>query len=75
MKILGTVEPREVEGADTSLDGYLIECRSGNQCCVYPALTYDAGANQTRIAFFTGWHDRRSVLWAIVSRDLTILYE
>ena len=37
------------------LEGFVGEFASGNQCRIWPALTYDREANQTRIAFFTEW--------------------
>jgi hypothetical protein len=46
---------REIEGADEILEGFVAEFSSGNQCRIWPALTYDREAHQTRIAFFTEW--------------------
>ncbi len=60
MTILGKLEPREIEGADEVLEGVLAEFTSGNQCCIWPAMTYDSGLRQTRIAFFTGWRTQPS---------------
>ncbi len=55
MTILGKLEPREIEGADEVLPGMLLQFNSGNQCYMWPALTYDPALDQTRIGFFTGW--------------------
>jgi len=55
MKIIANLPPRDIEGADQVLSGLVIECASGNHCRVWPAMTYDADADQTRIAFFTEW--------------------
>jgi hypothetical protein len=58
MKILARLPSREIEGADQVLEGVVIEVASGNQCRIWPAMTYDADADQTRIAFFTEWRRR-----------------
>ena len=55
MRILARLPMREIEGADEVLEGFVAEFSSGNQCRIWPALTYDREANQTRIAFFTEW--------------------
>ena len=55
MRILAKLPKREIEGADEILEGFVAEFSSGNQCRIWPALTYDREANQTRIAFFTEW--------------------
>ena len=55
MRILARLPMREIEGADEVLEGVVAEFASGNQCRIWPALTYDREANQTRIAFFTEW--------------------
>ena len=58
MRILARLPAREIEGADQVLEGVVGEFVSGNQCRIWPALTYDAAANQTRIAFFTEWRQQ-----------------
>jgi hypothetical protein len=58
MRVLASLPARHIDGADQVLDGIAAEVASGNQVRVWPALTYDWEANQTRIAFFTEW--RRS---------------
>ncbi len=55
MKILATLPPREIEGADEVLSGMVGETASGNQVRVWPAMTYVPDTNQTRIAFFMEW--------------------
>lgn len=55
MKVLARLPAREIEGADQVLDGIVAEVASGNQVRVWPAMTYAAETNQTRIAFFTEW--------------------
>ncbi len=55
MKILAGLPPREIAGADQVLSGVLAQVASGNEVQVWPAMTYDREANQTRIAFFTVW--------------------
>jgi hypothetical protein len=55
MRILARLPRREIEGADEVLEGFVGEFASGNQCRIWPAMTYDREANQTRIAFFTEW--------------------
>ena len=55
VKFLARLPAREIDGADQVLEGALVEVASGNQCRLWPALTYDAGADQTRIAFFMEW--------------------
>ena len=56
MRIIGELPPREVEGADQVLNGVVGELASGNYFRLWPALTYDREANQTRIAFFIDWY-------------------
>ena len=58
MRFLARLPPREIEGADQVLEGVVVEVASGNQCRLWPAMTYDQAANQTRIGFFLEW--RRS---------------
>ncbi len=55
MKILARLPSREIEGAHEVLDGLVGEVSSGNQCRVWPAMTYVPETNQTRIAFFVEW--------------------
>jgi hypothetical protein len=55
LRVLATLPAREIEGADQVLEGMLVEVSSGNQCRVWPAMTYDAERKQTRIAFFLEW--------------------
>jgi hypothetical protein len=53
MKIIAVLAPRDIEGADSVLEGFVVELASGNVCRIWPALTEDLEHNQTRIAFFT----------------------
>ncbi len=55
MKLLARIPAREIDGADRVLDGLVAETASGNQCRIWPAMTYDADAKQMRIAFFIEW--------------------
>jgi len=56
MRIVGSLPPREVEGAEQVLGGVVGELASGNVCRFWPAMTYDRDADQTRIAFFVEWY-------------------
>lgn len=55
MNFLARLPSREIEGAHEVLDGLVGEVSSGNQCRVWPAMTYVPQTNQTRIAFFVEW--------------------
>jgi hypothetical protein len=55
MQIIGTLPPREIDGADQVLDGMVVETTSGNHCRFWPAMVSDDAAQQTRIAFFMEW--------------------
>jgi hypothetical protein len=41
MRILARLPKREIEGADEVLEGFVGEFASGNQCRIWPAMTYD----------------------------------
>ncbi|HZT29438.1 MAG TPA: hypothetical protein VFA33_06125 [Bryobacteraceae bacterium] len=56
MRIIGSLPPREIDGAEQVLGGVVGELASGNYVRFWPAMTYDAETNQTRIAFFTEWY-------------------
>jgi hypothetical protein len=58
VKVLARLPSREIDGADQVLPGVVAEVASGNQVRVWPAMTYDRQADQTRIAFFTEWRRR-----------------
>ncbi len=58
MKILGTLPPREIKGADEVLEGAVFMMASGNLCRFWPAMTADMETDQTRIAFFMEWYQR-----------------
>jgi hypothetical protein len=55
MNVLALLPKREIEGADEVLEGMLAEVASGNQCRIWPAMTYDREHHETRIAFFMEW--------------------
>lgn len=57
MRILGMVEPRVIEGADEVYPGMWAECQSGNCVMVWPAVTHDAVARESRIAMFFAWKE------------------
>ena len=41
MKVVATLPPREIDGADQVLEGVVAEFESANHCRIWPATTCD----------------------------------